>query len=276
MTPTNTTTPGDSLPITRSLTVAYASSLIVALLMAAVSVAGLLYRSDIYPSEELAQTFVANDVVNLFIGVPILLVSMYFARRGKLIGLLFWPGALFFIVYNTIVYLFAMPFNWAFLSYLALLALSLYTMIGLVASIDGKAVQQRLSGNVPERLAGGVLTGLGTLFLLRTLGELANAIVNQTAIPRTEVALLVADFLMIPAWVVGGVLLWRHQEQGYVGGTGLLFQGSMLFIGLIVFLLLAPIMTGAPFVLVDVIVVFILGLICFIPFGLFVRGVARA
>jgi hypothetical protein len=47
----------------------------------------------------------------------------------------------------------------------------------------------------------------------------------------------------------------------------------MLFIGLIMFLLLQPVLTDAPFVLVDIIVVFIMGLICFIPFGLFVRGV---
>jgi hypothetical protein len=58
-----------------------------------------------------------------------------------------------------------------------------------------------------------------------------------------------------------------------VAGLGLLFQGSMLFIGLIIFLLLQPLLTSAPFSIVDVIVVLVMGLICFIPFGLFVRGV---
>ncbi len=265
-----------SLAITRDIKLAYVSSLLIAILMAIVSAIGLLYRTDIYPTEELAQSFVANDVVNLVIGVPILLGSMWFAHRRKLIGLLFWPGALFFIVYNAIIYIFALPLNWAFLINLTLLGLGLYTMVGLVASIDGTAVQERLSGRVPERLAGGVLIGLGTLFLLRTLVEFASAIINQTVLPDTELALLVADFLLIPAWIIGGVLLWRRQALGYVGGTGLLFQGSMLFIGLIVWMILAPLMTGAPFVLIDVIVVFIMGLICFIPFGLFVRGVAKA
>jgi hypothetical protein len=36
---------------------------------------------------------------------------------------------------------------------------------------------------------------------------------------------------------------------------------------------LQPLLTDAPFALVDVIVVLIMGLICFIPFGLFVRGI---
>jgi hypothetical protein len=58
-----------------------------------------------------------------------------------------------------------------------------------------------------------------------------------------------------------------------VTGLGLLFQGSMLFIGLIIFFLLQPFLTNDSFVLSSVVVVFVLGLICFIPLALFVRGV---
>ena len=90
---------------------------------------------------------------------------------------------------------------------------------------------------------------------------------------ETEVALHAWDFLITPAWVIGGVLLWRRKEFGCVTGLGLLFQASMLFVGLIIFLLLRPSLTGESFVLADVVAVFILGLICFIPFALFVRGV---
>lgn len=266
-------TPTNYLPITRSLTPLYVASLIVAVILAFVSAAGLLFQPEIYPTKELAQSFVATDLVNLVIGVPILLVSMWFARLGRLIGLLFWPGALFFIVYHFIVYVFAMPLSWMYLLYVTLLVLSSYTLIALVAGIDGKTVGERLNGRVPERLAGGVLASLGGLFLLRTLGEFANAIISQTALPDTELGVLIADGLLIPAWIIGGVLLWRYRALGYVSGAGLLFQGSMLFIGLLVWMILAPLMTGAPFILTDVIVILIMGLICFIPFGLFVRGV---
>ena len=49
----------------------------------------------------------------------------------------------------------------------------------------------------------------------------------------------------------------------------------MLFIGLIILLLVQPFLTDEPVAWVDVVVTFILGLVCFIPFGLFVRGVVR-
>jgi len=265
--------PSTGLPVTRNLKLVHMLSLVIAIFMTIASAAGLLYQPRIYPTDELLQSFVPNDVVNLAIGVPILLGSMWLTRRGKLVGLLFWPGALFYVLYNYIAYLLSMPLNVLFLPYLTLVALSTYTMIGLVASIDGKAIQQRLSGAVPEKVAGGVLVGLGVAFFLRVIGTIVDALTSQTAIPATELSVLISDFLLAPASIIGGVLLWRRQALGYVVGAGLLFQSSMLFIGLIVFLLLQPLLTTAPFVLADVIVVFIMGLICFIPFGLFVRGV---
>jgi hypothetical protein len=79
--------------------------------------------------------------------------------------------------------------------------------------------------------------------------------------------------LITPAWVIGGILLWQHKELGYVTGLGLLFQASMLFIALIIFLLLQPILTKTRFALADIILILIMGLICFVPFALFVRSV---
>ena len=265
-----------SLPINRSLTLTYAFSLIIAILMAAASVAGLMCRSIIYPTDELLRTFMSNDVVNLFIGLPILLGSMWLARRGRLIGLLCWPGALLFVLYNYIVYVFAMPLNVAFVSHLVLVTLSVYTIIGLVASIDGKATRQRLTGAVPVRTAGGILAGLGLLFFLRVIAVMVNALASQALIAETELAISISDFVVMPTWVIGGVLLWRREALGYVAGLGLLFQGCMLFIGLICFMLLQPLLTGAPFIPVDVAVVSIMGLVTFVPFALFVRGVVSS
>ena len=263
----------NSLPIKHNLKLIYILSFIIAILMAVASVAGILFRTIIYPTDELLGTFVSNDVVNLVIGLPITLGSMWLARRGKLIGLLFWSGALFFVLYNYLIYVLAMPFNLAFLLHLTLVTLSVYTIIGLVASINGQSLQLRLAGAVHERIAGGVLIGMGLLFLLQVVGVMVSALANTTPITGPELSLHTSDFLISPALVIGGVLLWRRKEFGYVSGLGLLFQASMLFIGLIIFVIIQPFLTSTPFVLADVVVIFIMGLICFIPFILFVRGV---
>ncbi len=241
--------------------------------MAIVSVAGLLHPTLIYPTDELVRTFVANDVVDLLVGLPILLGSMWLASRGKWIGLLCWPGALFFVFYTYTVYILAVPLSWIFLLYLALVMSSALTLIRLLANVNGQVLQQSLQGAVFEKLTGAVLTGLGILFLLRALGVLVSALVSGVGPSRTELAISIADFLITPAWVIGGILLLRHKKFGSVIGLGLPFQGSMLFVGLIAFLLLQSLVTAAPFAAADLVVISVMGLICFIPFALFARGV---
>lgn len=263
-----------SLPVTRDLTLAYSFSLIVALLMVVASVAGLLYPSYIYPTEDLRQSFLATDVVNLFIGLPTLLVSMWFARRGRLLGLLFWPGALFVVFYNAIAYTFGLPLSVGFLLALLQATLSAYTTAGLVASIDGDTVRQRLGNAVPARVTGGALVGSGVLFFLLAINTMVNGITGKTPIPPSELGVQVADLSIIPALIIGGVQLWQRRPLGYVVGAGLLFQASMLFIGLIAFFILQPLLTTAPFALTDTIVITLMGMIIFIPFGLFLRGAA--
>ena len=118
-----------NLPITRHLTPMYALSSIVAALMVAVSAAGIvlgldgLYGAD--PKLALGVTeaearllvpgLLGQDIFNLAVGLPLLLGSMWLARRGTLIGLLLWPGALFYVLYWYVLYLVGAPFRLLFL-----------------------------------------------------------------------------------------------------------------------------------------------------------------
>jgi hypothetical protein len=264
------------LPVTSSLRWAYWLSFIFGLLTAVTALAGLLFSESLYPTSELRQAFLANDVATVFIGLPILLVSMWLAHQGKMIGLLFWPGALFYGLYNGIVYLFGLPLSVIYLLYLFLVIFSGYTLIGLVAIIDHENVKKRLAGRFPEKLCGAILIGLSIFMMLYNLGILITAILNQTVLARPDIGLIVADSIIAAAWLVGGVMLWRHLPLGYVGGTGLLFQGSMLFVGLLLLFILQPLLNATPFPAGDFTVVFIMGLICFIPFALNLRGVIKA
>lgn len=184
--------------------------------MTVVAVVGLLYPNIIYPSDKLFQSFVPPDVVILVIGLPILLVSMWFARRGKLIGLLCWPGALFYVLYIYVPYVLGVPFSVLFLPYLVLLTLSTCTMIGIVASIDGEAVHQWLNGIVPARTSGGILAGLAILIIVRQIALIVTALTSQALVDTQELALWIDDFAVAcPALLlIGGFLLWRRKTLG--------------------------------------------------------------
>jgi hypothetical protein len=241
--------------------------------MAAVSLAGLLFQESFYPTYELRNAFLINEMVSLIIGLPILMISIWFARRGDLDGLLLLPGALLYILYNYIAYLIGMPIEFISLIYLAIVTLSAYAIYDLLRGIDHKVVHERLSGAVPLRLSGWVLVILGALFILRALGMLVQAAMNQVQLPMSEIGVLISDLILSATWVAGGVLLLRRTPLGYTSGLGLLFSGSALFFALILFLLLRPLLTGVEIPFIDVLIVFIMGMACFIPFFLYLRGV---
>lgn len=264
-----------NLPVTGDLSPVYTVSLVTALLMTGASFAGLLAPVVLYPSEALRQSFLANDVVNLALGLPLLLGALALTRRGALLGLLFWPGALFYVTYNYIAYAVALPLTWQFVLYLALAGLSAWAILRLLKGIDGAAVQERIAGAVPVRFGGGVLVGLGALFFLRAGALIVGALVGGTPVQAAELAVWVADLLVTPLWVIGGAALWQRRAFGYLVGMGLLFQASMLFVALLVYFTLQPLIAGVPFPVEDFVVILVMGLVCFVPFGLFVRGIVR-
>ena len=264
----------DNLPIKGNLKLVYILSLLVTCLFVFTSVFGILFGSTIYPTEELFNNFIPNDVVNLLIGLPVILGSIVLTLRGKLVGLLFLPGSLLFVVYNYMIYILAIPLNWASLFYLILIILSVYAIIKLFTFINVEKIQQHLIGVVHEKIVGAILVVLGLLFMFQAAGAMIDPLINNLQITGIDLAVHISDFAISPFLVIGGIQLWRQKAFGYVSGIGLLFQASMLFIGLIIFLIIEPLLTKTPFLLIDIIVVSIMGLIAFIPLTLFIRGVS--
>ncbi len=270
-------TQSTSLPVTRDLTLAYANSLLIAFLMAITSVAGLLYGTTLYLTEEMLLVKLPTDLFTLIVGLPILIGSMWLARRGNLLGLLCWPGALFYVLYLYLAYAIGVPFNVLFLAYVALVTLSAYTIIGLGASIDAEAVRQRLAGAVPARLAGGILIIVSVLFILINLANIVNALTRPTPDYLLDFPVWIADFsVLAPAWLVGGFLMWQRKTLGYVAGVGLLLLSSMMFVGPIFALVFPIFYSGSPVDVTGILFMLVAGLICFIPFALFVRGIVSS
>ena len=262
-----------SLPITRDLTLAYALSFAIALLVAVAAVGGLLFRDSVYPTEDLILSFLPVDVFHLGVGLPVLLGSMWLARRGQLTGLLCWPGALLYVLYSYVTNLIGVPFGVLFLPYLLLVTLSAYTTIALVASIDGEALRQRLAGGVPVRSAGVVLVVLTSLFIVNAVAEIVTALASQRPVGALDLMLWIADLTTIaPVCLVGGILLLQRKALGYVGGTGLLLAYSMLFIGLLPVMLFPALYNASPIDGAGIVMMLVAGLICLILFARFVRG----
>lgn len=264
---------------TRDLSLAYVASSVAGALMTAASVVGVVFGPRIYAGTEpkLLPLFVGQDALNLLVGLPILVGSMWLARRGSLIGLLLWPGALFYILYDYGYYALGAPFNWLFVPYLVLIALCTYAMIGVVVSIDGAAVRERLASAVPARSIGGFIAALAVLFTMLWTAMSISALVSGTSLDAIARTVTIMDLtVQLPALLLGGVLLWRRQSLGYVVAAGLLLQAAAYLIGLSAITVLQEVLSAAPIDPTAVAPGFVIGAIALACMATFVRGSAPA
>ena len=75
-------------------------------------------------------------LVILVLAIPVLLLAMWFERRGSWRGVFVWLGALFYLVYNAFLFLFLTPFNSLFLLYITFQSLALFSTFALVRAVD--------------------------------------------------------------------------------------------------------------------------------------------
>ena len=102
----------DSLPIKSDLTRPIMLTYILLVLMTILSAASFLLPEVFYPAESQRLTFLTNDLVNLIVGVPLFILVLNLIRKERLIGLILWPGALFYVIYNYLAYFLGMSFSW--------------------------------------------------------------------------------------------------------------------------------------------------------------------
>lgn len=268
--------PSGLLPITRSLTLEYVISIVVSIIMVIASIVGILYSSVTYPTEKLSIGFISTDLLNLVVGLPVLLVSMWLTRKGKLTGLLCWPGALFYVLYIYTSYL-AIPVSVLIIPYIFLITLSAYSIIRIIASIDGDIVRQRLDGVIPVKTTGSILTSIAVLVIVYQIVRIVTVLINQTTPDNLELVQWIDDLVVgCPALLIGGYLLLRRKALGYVAGAGLLLMCSLLFIGVIPAMIFQALSADTPIDVIGILIVLISGMVCFIPFVLFMRGVAKS
>jgi hypothetical protein len=200
----------------------YILSIIAALLATAASAAGLftaLYRDNTWVSSQLR----GNDVVTLILGVPLLLVGMYFARRGSQRGLMVWLGGLWYIFYNYMFYLFGAAFNEFFLVYTAIFALSTLALIFTLIKVDARRIAGMFVDRTPVRLISGYMlfwaVFLGGLWIAQSVafiftGQLPQSVIDAGG--QTNVVFAIDLSIMIPALILGAVWLWKRQPWGFI------------------------------------------------------------
>jgi len=162
----------------------------------------------------------ANDLIALTLGLPLLAISTWLARRGSLRGRLLLAGTLGFILYTYITMMVGVHYNALFLVYVALFSLSLFAFVLVMMSFDLETLPAHFSEELPRGWIAGLLFFAAAFLSLAWLGRIA-ATFAPGAIPAlentTSMFIQAIDLgLIVPVCILAGILLLRRHAWGYL------------------------------------------------------------
>jgi hypothetical protein len=164
-----------------------------------------------------------QDIVDLFIVVPLLIVSLLLFRRGNKFSFFILGGTIFYILYSFFIYCFGVHFNNLFLLYCLILGISLYAFIIILIQLNSMEVQNWFSGKTPLKTVAIYFIVIATMFYLLWLKDIIPAMLNNT-VPDTVInnKLLVNPVhvldiaITLPGFVLTAILLLKKHKLGFV------------------------------------------------------------
>jgi hypothetical protein len=161
------------------------------------------------------------------LALPVLVVGLVTSIQGSIWGRIALIGALAYLTYNATLLVYATPFNQLFLAYVALLGLSLWSLVS--ALFDPRPPLVPGSGLPARGIAAFILTvvGLNALawlrFVVPDLGQDPPGFLDGTGLPTNPI--YVQDLAVwLPALTIVAVLLWKRRPAGvFLSGAALVF-----------------------------------------------------
>jgi hypothetical protein len=168
-------------------------------------------------------------LVVLVAGVPLLVWSMWATSRGSARAVFVWAGSVAFLLYQSVLYALATPFNPLFLLYEAMLALGIWSAVTLISQVGVRRLPELFDERAPVRSMAGFLWVAVSLNAAAWLAVVVPAL-SDTESPAflvgtglTTNPIYVQDLAVwLPMMAVAAWWLW-HRD-----GRGLLLGGAML------------------------------------------------
>ncbi len=194
-----------------------------------------IYGQGIYQYDTIfnGPGFRAQDGVALFLGVPLLVISLILYVRHSLRGGLVLMGMLGYFLYVYASMSLAAAYNNLFLVYVSLFAASFFAFVIAFSMVNFERLFDRFLAHLPHRAIGtfmivcGLLTSYVWLEPLIT-GLLENFPPDRLDIYTTHVTFALDLALITPSVLLAGVLILRRRALGYQIAIPLLILIVML------------------------------------------------
>jgi hypothetical protein len=166
---------------------------------------------------------IGQDIFDLFLIVPILLITSISAYRHNKTALLLWAGVNVFIIYTYVIYCFAVHFNSLFLVYCFILGLSFYSLTYFLFLSAREFKGTSYSDSMPVKTIGIFLIVITFLFYLTWLKDIVPAILSNY-VPKNIIEggiitnpVHVLDLsVFLPALLITAVMFLKKKPFGLI------------------------------------------------------------
>ena len=184
----------------------------------------LIYGKGLYKdmSAEVAPQGIAQDVVTLSIGIPLLLISLFFSRKGSLKGRFLLAGTLGYFLVTYLFYTVMGMYNVLFLGYVLLLSASFFAFALTMSSLNIEHLHACFNQATPVKFVGGFLLFNAIAIALLWLSIIIPPLVSGTIVPLEAAhytTLIVQGLdlgILLPLAFLSGVLFIKKRPFGFL------------------------------------------------------------
>jgi hypothetical protein len=210
--------------------------LLLSIIAAALAIAGssiTLLSQQLY--DELTPAFLpqalAQDLVNLLVVSPAMIILAVLALRGSSRAYLLWLGTLLFTTYNYVIYSVGIPFGPLFLLWVGVLGMSVFALLGGIACIDRDELLVTYRSARAAKVSGWALIVIALLFGALWLSEDVPALLNGTTpqslvdqgVITNPVHVLDLAFFLPAVLAIGALWLRRNVRAATVAPSFIVF-----------------------------------------------------
>jgi hypothetical protein len=207
------------------------------------------------------------DVVTLVVVAPLLALTLVGSWRDRPAAQLLRVSMLVYCIYNYAYHLFGGELNAALLAHVAIVATSLYALVLSLVALDVVRLAASFRRRTPARAVAVIILLLAVpLAAIQVSGMARFALTgaipqepSQLVVPLefTRLGAILDLSLLVPAYVLAALWLWRRRAWGYLLATAVLVAGTLhqvSYVSAMLFQLAADI-PGASFDAIEPIIV---------------------
>ncbi|HDZ42253.1 MAG TPA: hypothetical protein ENH59_11335 [Bacteroidetes bacterium] len=173
-----------------------------------------------------------QDIVDLFLVVPAVIISLFLMRKDKRVATLIFGGLVFYVLYSFIIYSMGVHFNLMFLVYCFTLGTASYVFISYFYALSRVDVKGWFEEGTPNQGIAIFFIIVAALFYLLWLRDVLPALVENKVpksvsdygLPVNPVHVIDISFAL-PGLIITAVLLFRKHNLAYIlAPAGLVFM----------------------------------------------------